>query len=400
MAAPLHAAPRLAYWSSWPPVARPHTGLGGPGHVFPRAGFYLLDPLGGPPGPADQVRSGSGRLGRHRGGAGASRMARRNHRRRARARTGGGAPGGRGGRARGRACGGARGRARAWATPPGRTGFVAGGRAAARGGMSGLFVATVADRPRAAWSSRSGEWRRRKGPGAGLPPRYHPGALLAAALWAALLCYPASLLPGVALACWCWPSWRPWWRLPPGPPPRWHWCAGRPLAEVIFDGQVNSPLGRAGRQRGRQRLHPLLRGGRWPAAWSVQASRGRFADLSVGSRSGSGPRPGRGSCSGWSRPGRVHAASFVAEDVAVVPDAGPGAAGAVTPAARALVTPDEAARILGGPVRETWLSPPAGSGVIYRGDGGTVSVTVAEGLPGRVSAAPARRSHALAGRDR
>ena len=35
-------------------------------------------------------------------------------------------------------------------------------------------------------------------PSPGLPLRDNPVALLAAAAWAGLLCYPASLLPGVA----------------------------------------------------------------------------------------------------------------------------------------------------------------------------------------------------------
>jgi hypothetical protein len=46
--------------------------------------------------------------------------------------------------------------------------------------------------------------------------------------------------------------------------------------------------------------------------------------------------------------------------------------------------------MLGGPVRETRFSPPFGAGVIYRGAGATVTVTVADGLLGAVSAGPAR----------
>jgi hypothetical protein len=277
----------------------------------------------------------------------------------------------------------------AWATPPGRTGVRVGGRrAAARGGMSGLFVAT--DRPRAAWSSRSGEWRRVEVPAPGLPLRYHPGALLAAALWAALLCYPASLLPGVAgvlvLAVLAAVA------ITAGAAAALalvRWLA-KP-AEVIFDGQVIARWVELGGSGDDNVYIPCFAVDDGQRAWSVQASRGRFADLSVGQSVRVQASPRSRKLLGLVPSGPVHAAPPVAED-AVVPDAGPGAAGVTTPAARTLVTPDEAARILGGPVRETWLSPPAGSGVIYRGDGGTVSVTVAEGLPGRVSAAPARRA--------
>ena len=48
--------------------------------------------------------------------------------------------------------------------------------------------------------------------------------------------------------------------------------------------------------------------------------------------------------------------------------------------------------MLGGPVREIPFSPPFGAGVIYRRGGATVTVTVADGLLGAVSAGPARHA--------
>ena len=86
--------------------------------------------------------------------------------------------------------------------------------------------------------------------------------------------------------------------------------------------------------------------------------------------------------------GPVHEAPSAAAGPVPSPDAAGAAPG--LPSGSLLLTPDEAAQLLGGPVREIPFSPPFGAGVIYRRGAATVTVTVADGLPGAVSTGPAR----------
>ena len=164
--------------------------------------------------------------------------------------------------------------------PGGRTGVRPGRRrAAARTGISGLFEASA--RPRAAWSSRSGQWRLVEIPPPGLPLRDNPGAFLAVAAWAGLLCYAASLLSGpagaillavlaaVALMAAAGAS-RALAR----------WLA-QP-AEIIVDAQV---IARWVEQRGSgddDIYVPCFAVDDGERAWSTETGRGAFARLGVG----------------------------------------------------------------------------------------------------------------------
>ena len=165
-------------------------------------------------------------------------------------------------------------------TPRGRGGSRPGGqRSAARGGISGLLE--PASRPRAAWSSRAGEWRMVDVPSPGLPLRDNPVALLAAAAWAGLLCYPASLLPGMAgalvlavLAAAALAAGAG------GALALARWLA-QP-AEATFDGQV---IARWVERRGSgddDVYVPCFAVDDGQRAWSADTSRGVFGQLSVG----------------------------------------------------------------------------------------------------------------------
>ena len=61
------------------------------------------------------------------------------------------------------------------------------------------------------------------------------------------------------------------------------------------------------------------------------------------------------------------------------------------PAAGRLLTADEVSEALGRPVRGSNVTTPVSAAVVYRGDGVTASVTVADGALGGLSSGPARR---------
>ena len=125
--------------------------------------------------------------------------------------------------------------------------------------------------PRAAWSSHSGEWRMVDVPSPGLPLRNNAVALLAAAAWAGLLCYPASLLPGMAL-----------WLAPAVLAAANALALARWLAqpaEATFDGQV---IARWVERRGSgdDDVHvPCFAVDDGQRAWSADTSRGVFGLL-------------------------------------------------------------------------------------------------------------------------
>jgi hypothetical protein len=84
---------------------------------------------------------------------------------------------------------------------------------------------------------------------------------------------------------------------------------------------------------------------------------------------------------GLTRPGGPADAGWAEADAA---------AGTWLPAPGWLLTPGEIAEVLGRPVSGTAAPVPGGAAVIYRGSGVTVSVTVAEGALGGLSSRPAR----------
>ncbi len=267
-------------------------------------------------------------------------------------------------------------------------------RRAAGRGQGRHLRALRAGRPRAAWSSRSGEWRLVDVPAPGLPLRSNPGALLAAAAWAGLLCYPASLLPGMAgalvlavLAAAVLAAGAG------GVLALARWLA-QP-AEATFDGQV---IARWVERRGSgddDVYVPCFAVDDGQRAWSADTSRGAFGRLSVGDAVRVRASPRSGKLLGLDTPGAAPSGQACEARPAVtdpVPAPGAARAGTGLPSGSLLLTAGEAAQMLGGPVREIPFSPPFGAGVIYRRGGATVTVTVAGALLGAVSAGPARHA--------
>jgi len=207
---------------------------------------------------------------------------------------------------------------------PGRTSGIQDGRSKAyRGAWDQI------GRPRAAWSSRTGQWR-------------------------------SVEIPNTPIAS----------------------RAGRrsaQSAEVRFDGQVIARWVESDGDGGHDYCVAIDDGHR---AWSfdvgpVMFDRMRLRDTVDVQVNGHSMR-----LLGLTRPGGPADAGWVEADAA---------AGAWLPAPGRLLPADEVSEILGQPVRTSDVPTPFGGAVIYRGGGTTVSITVVDGGLGGLSSGPARR---------
>jgi len=314
---------------------------------------------------------------------------------------------------------------------PGRSSGIRPGRrrAAYRVGLSGDHEGT--GQPRAAWSSLTGQWRLVKIPDTGVPLSRSPGMLLGLSLWVAFLALPASFLPdpvGVLL---------PLALLAGG-------ITGvvramRALAHraaqpavVQFEGQMIARWVAHGGAGDDDVYTPCIAIDDGSRAWSFEVGPGVFRQVGLGDRVGVrvaarsmellGLTPGGRRAEADGAPGDQagEAAGDQAGQAAgdrVGPTAGDRAGmtggtwagGLVTvdeagvtvgdpagqpwrPVAGRLVTADEISEALGRPVHgSSNVTTPLNGAVVYRGDGVTASVTVADGALGGLSSGPARR---------
>jgi hypothetical protein len=312
---------------------------------------------------------------------------------------------------------------------PGRSSGIRPGRrrAAYRAGLSGDHEGT--GKPRAAWSSLTGQWRLVKVPDTGVPLGRSPGMLLGLSAWVALLAWPASFLPdpaGVLL---------PLALLAAGIAGAVGGvrALGRRAAQpavVQFDGQVIARWVAHGGAGDDDVYTPCAAIDDGSRAWSFEVGPGVFRQLSPGDRVGVRVAARSMKLLGLTLDGQLTEAAQAAGDRAgpaagdqggltAGDRAGPAgeragmrggtwAGGLVTvseagvvvgdpagqpwlPAAGRLLTADEISSALGRPVRGSNVTIPASSAVVYRGDGVTASVTVAEGALGGLSSGPARR---------
>ncbi len=303
---------------------------------------------------------------------------------------------------------------------PGRSSGIRPGRrrAAYRVGPSGDHEGT--GQPRAAWSSLTGQWRLVKVTDTGVP--LGPGLLLALSAWVAFFALPASFLPdpaGILL---------PFALLAGG-------IAGavrgvRALAQraaqpavVQFDGQAIARWVAHGGAGDDDVYTPCIAIDDGSRAWSFEVGPGVFRQVGLGDRVGVRVAPRSMKLLGLTPGGRLaEAAGAPGDRVGEVagdragpaagdrpgPAGGTWAGGLVTvdrdgivvgdpagqpwlPAAGRLLTADEISEVLGRPVRSSNVTIPASSAVVYRGDGVTASVTVANGALGGLSSGPARR---------
>jgi hypothetical protein len=304
------------------------------------------------------------------------------------------------------------------------------GRAWARAGRSGRLKGTP--RPSSAWSSFGGQWRLvRIGPASFM--RIHPAFWLVLAVWLALMAYVGSLLPGPAgllvpagLAVGCAAAAVGGVR---GLAAR----LARP-AEATFQAQV---IARWVEHTGTNDDDSIscIAVDDGERSWSFDVGGEAFGQLALGDtvavraspRSGKllGLAPDRDRAPGCGPPAATTAgepaaaasepAAATSEPAAATSEpaaaatAGDGA-GAVRPGARwaqrdgaagapppsALLSADEVSAAVGRPVRRTAFTPGAAS-VVYRGEGITVIVTVADGFLGSLTAMAQRRGRPLAG---
>ncbi|HEY6276281.1 MAG TPA: hypothetical protein VIX86_08100 [Streptosporangiaceae bacterium] len=242
--------------------------------------------------------------------------------------------------------------------------------AAAR--RSAPWQAEETPRPGAAWSSLGGQWR--LVPIQPLPfGRTHPVGWLLLAAWLALMTYLSSLLPG------------PWGTLLPivllaafaaaaviGVRRVAAWLA-QPLA-VSFHGQV---IARWVERRGSgddDVYVPCLAVDDGERAWSFGVSGAALGQLSLGD------------------PVAVRASPRTGRLLSLVPDRPAAGTAAGEPAEPSpLLSAEEVEAAVGRPIRATGVQAGA-VGAVYRGDGITVIVTVAEGRLGLLSSGPAKRS--------
>lgn len=305
---------------------------------------------------------------------------------------------------------------------PGRSSGIRPGRrhAAYRVGLSGDHEGT--GQPRAAWSSLTGQWRLVKVADTGVPLGRSPGMLLGLTAWVAFLALPASFLPdpaGVLVPCTL--------------------LAGaivgavrgaRALAHraaqpavVDFDGQVIARWVAHGGAGDDDVYTPCIAIDDGSRAWSFEVGLGVFRHVSLGDRVGvrvaprsmkllgltpggrlaeadqgseaetgqvRGDRAGQASGDRAGTRGGTWAGGLVTVDEAGVV-AGDPAGQPWLPAAGRLLTADEISEALGRPVRgSSNVTIPASAAVVYRGDGVTASVTVADGALGGLSSGPAR----------
>jgi hypothetical protein len=255
-----------------------------------------------------------------------------------------------------------------------------------RTGISGQFTGTP--RPEAAWSSFGGQWRLVR-----ISPtsfqRIHPGAWLALAAWLALLAYVTSLLagaPGLVLPA----------LLTVG-------CAAAAAggirglaawlakpAEISFLAQVIARWVEHRSASDDDRYVPCVAVDDGERCWSFDVSRAAFGSLALGDIVAvrASPRSGKLLAMAPEQdvpdPGGVPVAAAGAAGA----DGHTGSAGPVAPAA--LLTADEISAAVGRPVQAVGLGGGTTSAV-YRGEGVTVIVSAAEGIPGSLSYRPARR---------
>jgi hypothetical protein len=290
------------------------------------------------------------------------------------------------------------------------------GRAGARAGSSGQPAGTP--RPSSAWSSFGGQWRLvRIGPASFM--RIHPAFWLVLAAWLALMAYVSSLLPAPAGLL-----------VPAG------LAVGSAAAAV---GGTRGLAARLARPADATFQAQVI--ARWmehtgtgdddyisciavddgERSWSFDVGREAFGRLALGDtvavraspRSGKllGLTPGRDRAPGEDPPAATTAGEpgAAAGEPGAVATAGDGA-GALSPGARwaqrngaagapppgVLLSADEVSAAVGRPVRRTAFTPGAAS-VVYRGEGITVIVTVADGFLGSLTAMAQRRGQPLAG---
>ena len=296
----------------------------------------------------------------------------------------------------------------AGAVPGHATGVLPGrGRAAARTGISGQFAGT--SRPAAAWSSVGGQWRMvRIGPTSFL--RMHWAFWLVLAAWLAPMAYVCSLLPGpagillaAALAAGSAAA------VAGGVRGLTTWLA-RP-AETSFQGQVIARWAEH-RRADDDSCVPCIAVDDGERCWSFDISGMTSGQLALGDtvavraspRSGKllGLTPGQsGTGDRAAAPGRPGMGPAAVGPPAVGPAApgrpGMGAADAATgEAVRGLLTAAEVSAAAGRAVRATGFAARA-AGAVYRGEGVTVIVTVADGFLGSLSSLARRRGQPLPG---
>ncbi len=294
-------------------------------------------------------------------------------------------------------------------------------RAGARTGFSGQFAETP--RPSAAWSSFGGQWRMvRIGP---TPfSRLHPAFWLVLAAWLALMAYVSSLLPGLAgvlvpaaLAAGAAAA------VIGGARGLATWLASP--AETSFRAQV---IARWVENRGANDDDSHITciavddGER---SWSFDVSGAAFGQLALGDTVSVRASPRSGKLLGMMQPqdgpgdrataprragtdpaaGRAGADPAAGRPRMAVPDenpaghaAGQGAAGEETGATPpgALLAAGEVSAAVGRPVHATALTSAAAS-ALYRGDGVTITVTVADSFLGSLTSLARRRGRPLPG---
>jgi hypothetical protein len=307
---------------------------------------------------------------------------------------------------------------------PGRSSGIRPGRrrAAYRVGLSGDHEGT--GQPRAAWSSLTGQWRLVKVTDTGVPLVRSPGLLLALSAWVAFFALPASFLPdpaGVLL---------PLALLAAGTAGAVGGvrALGRRSAQpavVQFDGQVIARWVAHGGAGDDDVYTPCIAIDDGRRAWSFEVGPGVFRQVGLGDRVGVRVAPRSMKLLGLAPGGLLAEAGQAAGDQSgevaaagdrVGPAAGDRAAmtggtwagGLVTvngdgvvvgdpagqpwlPTAGRLLTADEISEVLGRPVGSSSVTTPVSGAVVYRGDGVTASVTVANGALGGLSSGPARR---------
>jgi hypothetical protein len=304
-------------------------------------------------------------------------------------------------------------------------GLVTGGRpgrarAGARTGLSGQFAETP--RPAAAWSSFGGQWRMvRIGP---TPfSSMHPAFWLVLAAWLGLMAYVSSLLPGPAgvLAAGVLAAGAAAAAVG-GTRGLAAWLAR--LAETSFQAQV---IARWVENRGANDDSHItcIAVDDGERSWSFDVSGAAFGQLALGDTVSVRASPRSGKLLGMMplpdrtgdrtaapggpgtdpEPGRA-SADAVDDGPPRDPAAGDAAAGTravgeeadvVLPGA--LLAAGEVSAAVGRPVRATAPMPSAG-GTLYRGEGVTVTVTVADGFLGSLTSLARRRGRPLPGAGR
>jgi len=289
-------------------------------------------------------------------------------------------------------------------------GLVTGGRpgrarAGARTGLSGQFAETP--RPPAAWSSFGGQWRMvRIGP---TPfSHMHPAFWLVLAAWLGLMAYVSSLLPGPAgvlaaavLAAGAAAA------VIGGTRGLAAWLASP--AETSFRAQV---IARWVENRGANDDDSYITciavddGER---SWSFDVSGAAFGQLALGDTVSVRASPRSGKLLGMMPlPGRAGDGTAAPGSPDAVDDGPPGdpAAGGAAAGTRAagedadvvlpgaLLAAGEVAAAVGRPVRATAPVSPAAD-ALYRGDGLTVTITVADGFLGSLTSLARRRGQPL-----